>query len=97
MVDYRLTPAAKSDLLEIWNYTVEHWGEKKAENYLLDIEIKLEQLAANPKLGRQRPEISPGYNSFNVKKHIIFYIQSDKYIDIIGILHGKMDINKNLF
>jgi len=23
MPDYRLTPAAKSDLLKIWNYTVE--------------------------------------------------------------------------
>jgi len=48
MPDYRLTPAAKSDLLETWNYTIENWGEKQAEKYLLDIETKLEQLAANP-------------------------------------------------
>ncbi len=41
MPDYRLTPAAKSDLLEIWNYTVETWGEKKAEKYLLDIDKNL--------------------------------------------------------
>lgn len=97
MPNYRLTPAAKSDLLEIWNYTVETWGEKQAEKYLLDIEFKLEQLAANPKLGRQRPEISPGYYSFPVSKHIIFYLHSDNHIDIIGILHGRMDIDKNLF
>ncbi|MBU0464031.1 MAG: type II toxin-antitoxin system RelE/ParE family toxin, partial [Proteobacteria bacterium] len=68
MPNYRLTPAAKSDLLEIWNYTVEIWGEKQAEKYLLDIEVKLEQLAVNPKLGRQRTEISPGYYSFPVGK-----------------------------
>ena len=96
MPEYRLTPAAKSDLIDIWNYTVETWGEKQAERYLLDIETKLELLAANPQLGRQRPEINPGYYSFPVGKHIIFYVKSDNYIDIIGVLHGRMDINRNL-
>ncbi len=33
------------------------------EKYMVNIEIKLEQLADNPKLGRQRPEIRPGYYS----------------------------------
>lgn len=93
---YRLTPSAKSDLIEIWNYTVETWGETHAINYLQDIEEKLNQLAANPALGKQRPEIVTGYYSFPVRKHIIFYLISDSHIDIIGILHGKMDIDKNL-
>ena len=35
MPDYRLTPAAKSDLLEIWNYTIKNWGEKQAEKFVL--------------------------------------------------------------
>lgn len=96
MSDYRLTPAAKSDLLEIWNYTLKTWGEKKAEDYLLNIEIKLEQLAENPESGLKRPEIKQGYYSFPVKKHIIFYLRSENHIDIIGILHERMDINKNL-
>jgi toxin ParE1/3/4 len=93
---YRLTPSAKSDLIEIWNYTVESWGKKQAEKYLQDVEDKLNQLAANPQLGKQRPEIVPGYYSFPVRKHIIFYLISDSHIDIIGILHGRMDIDKNL-
>lgn len=96
MHKYRLTPSAKSDLIEIWNYTVETWGEKQAEKYLQDIEDKLDQLAGNPGLGRKRPEISSGYYSFPVQKHVIFYLNSDSHIDIIGILHGKMDIDKNL-
>jgi len=96
MHNYRLTPSAKSDLIEIWNYTVEIWGEKQAEKYLQDIEDKLNQLPANPELGKQRPEIAPGYYSFPAQKHIIFYLHSDHHIDIIGILHGKMDIDKNL-
>jgi toxin ParE1/3/4 len=96
MLKYRLTPTAKSDFVEIWNYSVETWGLKQAEKYLQDIEDTLNQLAANPELGRQRPEIASGYYSFPAQKHIIFYLISDSYIDIIGILHGKMDIDKNL-
>ena len=97
MPNYRLTPAAKSDLLGIWNYTVKTWGKNQTEKYLLNIEAKLEQLSANPELGKQRPEIRPGYYSFPVGKHIIFYLHSGNHIDIIGILHGRMDINKSLF
>jgi len=96
MHKYRLTPSAKTDLIEIWNYTVEIWGDSQAERYLQEIEDKLDQLAANPELGRHRPEIHPGYDSFPVSKHIIFYIPSDNHIDIIGILHGKMDIDTHL-
>ncbi len=96
MHKYRLTPLAKSDLIDIWNYTVETWSEKQAEEYLQDIESKLIHLSDNPRLGKHRPEIVHGYYSFPVRKHIIFYLISDSYIDIIGILHGKMDIDKNL-
>lgn len=96
MHEYRLTPSAKSDLIKIWNYTVETWSETQAEKYLQDIEDTLNQLAANPELGRRRPEIAPGYHSFPVRKHVIFYLIPDRYIDIIGILHGKMDIDRNL-
>lgn len=96
MPEYRLTPSAKSDLIEIWDYTVRTWGEQHAEKYLQDIEDTLNELAASPGLGRQRPEIAPGYFSFPARKHIIFYLNSGHHIDIIGILHGKMDIDKNL-
>ncbi len=96
MPKYRLTPAAKSDLIEIWNYIVGTWGEKQAEKYFQDIDDKLNQLAETPEIVQQRSEIRPGYYSFPVGKHIVFYLQSGKHIVIIGILHGRMDIDRNL-
>jgi toxin ParE1/3/4 len=96
MVKYRLTPAAKTDLQEIWNYTCDIWGENKAEQYLLHIESKINLLAENPELGRSRPEIKEDYFSFLAEKHIIFHIKAKKHIQIIAVLHGKMDINKQL-
>lgn len=96
MIKYRLTPAAKKDLLKIWNYTVEVWGEKKAKQYLLNIENKLELLAANPELGRNRPEINRDYFSFPADKHIIFYLKAINHIQIIGILHGRETTGSHL-
>jgi len=33
MIKYRLTPAAKKDLIAIWHYTVKVWGIEKARQY----------------------------------------------------------------
>ena len=91
MNEFRLTPSAKSDLIDIWNYTVEN----RAEKYLQNIEDKLNQLAADPEPGKQRSEIGSGYYSFLVQKQITFYLISDNHIDIIGILLEKMNVDKN--
>lgn len=58
MHKYRLTPSAKSDLIEIWNYTIETWGEKQAEKYLQEIEDKL-----NPFISSYSRGVAPSEGS----------------------------------
>jgi len=94
MAKYRLTPAAKKDLLDVWNYTLKVWGSKKAKQDLFDIEEKLELLAANPELGRTRPDINRNYFSFPANDHTIYYLKAEKQIQIIAILHKRMDVEK---
>ena len=96
MVNYRLTPAAKDDLVGIWEYTIKAWGSKKAKQYLFDIEAKLELVASNPELGRARPEINRNYFSCPASHHIIYYLKAENHIQIIAILHQRMDIVKRL-
>ncbi len=98
MADLRITPAAKAHLLDIWEYTAGHWGENKADAYLLDIQAVFQRLANNPKLGNSRPDIATGYRSIPSGKHVIFYLLSDgdKYVDIIGVLHARMDVQTHL-
>lgn len=96
MAKYHLTPAAKNDLRQMWNYTAKYWSAKQAEQYLLAIETKLELLAANPELGRHREEISPTYYYFPAEKYIVFYLKAKEHIEIIGILHKRMDVVTNL-
>lgn len=93
---YKLTPTATGHLVDIWNYTAEQWGTAQAEKYLLGIESKLRQLSENPDLGRHRPEVRRGYYSFPVARHIVFYLKSEDHIQVIGILHGRMDVDAKL-
>ena len=52
MAECSLRPRAMADLEEIWDYTVETWGEEQAERYLRLINDGLCKIADNPKLGR---------------------------------------------
>ncbi len=91
---YRLTPAAKQDIKEIWFYSVASWGEKRAEDYVAKLETQFKKLAECPKLGRDRSEINKNYRSMPSEKHVIFYVINGRYIDIIGMLHSSMDVFK---
>jgi len=50
---YNLTIQAKDDIKEIWNYTVDHWGEEQAEKYCEQLEDRFEWLAENPCFGKK--------------------------------------------
>ena len=96
MYKVRLTPAAKEQLKEIWHYSFDVWGEEKADAYLMDIKEKLRMLAENPGIGRNRPDIKPGYHSAPVNKHVIYYMLEEQNINVIGVLHERMDVRARL-
>ena len=88
---YRITPRAERDIKEIGRYTLKRWGKEQRNAYILQIEVKVELLAENPDLGRQRNDIRPGFLCFPVGEHLIFYRPHSERIDIIGVLHNRMD------
>lgn len=91
MSSYRLTPAAQRDLSSIWDYTRERWGEHQAETYLLEIRSTIERVAARPDRGRPVDEIRTGYRRYAIGSHLIFFVDNGDGIDVIRILHQRMD------
>ncbi len=89
---YRLTPRAEADLVDMALHTREHWGEAQEARYVHQIFVRLEWLGDNPKLGRVREDIAPGYRSFPEGRHVIFYLIRGDFIDIIGIPHSARDL-----
>lgn len=91
----RLSKAAEHDLENIWDYTLSTWGEAQATLYLAQIEKGFLELLDNPYIGKARPDIKNGYRALLIEKHIVFYVITDAYIDILGIPHARMDIKQH--
>jgi toxin ParE1/3/4 len=88
------SPKAKTDLKEIYQYTLSAWGQKQATVYLDKIEEAVLKLLKFPKSGVERNDIKAGYRSLIVEKHIIFYELHEKSINIYGVLHERVDVNR---
>ena len=93
---YVLTQIADQDLTGIWNSTCEHWSSKQADKYLSELEACFIKLDKYPGLGKQRPDIKVGYRSFPKNHHLIFYRHHQGRVEIIRVLHERMDIETQL-
>lgn len=92
-----LTQKAKDDLKAIGRYTQEKWGRDQRNRYLTMLDEKFHELAVNPMKGRDCSAIRAGYRKHEAGKHIIFYRQMENsFIEIVRILHERMDIPTNL-
>ena len=92
MKRYRLTTKAVSDMRSIGRYTAEQWGQDQRSQYLRQLDRRFKWLAENPGLGRNRPDIDETYFCYPEGEHLIFYRIDGTTIEIIGILHRRMDI-----
>lgn len=72
MTGYVLSPAARADLDDIWNYTARHWGEEQAERYLLSIRDACAALAEGRRRGLSADAIRAGYRKHAVGSHVLF-------------------------
>ncbi len=96
MSRYALTPRAQSDLEDIWNYTVAHWGADQAEKYLRQVAEAMAYVAADPERGRACDDIRAGYRKYAVGVHVLFYRNAQKGVEVIRILHQRMDFQRHL-
>jgi toxin ParE1/3/4 len=93
---YRISKKAVADLDEIWFYTAEKWSLAQADRYYLLAFNEIDHICMSPTSGRPMDHIRKGYRAAKVKSHLIFYRVVDKTIEIIRILHERMDIDSRL-
>ena len=85
------------DLNDTWLYTFNKWSEKQADKYYESLEHVCNQIASNPDIGKEYEEIGNNLLGFRSGKHIIFYHVLNKHeIEIIRILHERMDLINQL-
>lgn len=91
-----LRPKARQDLERIGDYTLEQWGERQEEIYLGMINQAFTSLIEDPEKGRAVNDLAPGLRKFSVGRHMIFYLYSEREIDVVRILHQSMDFDRHL-
>lgn len=91
MADYRLSPAAQRDLDAIFDYTVAQWGFAQALDYTDLIEATCNELANAPRQAPVCDHIRPAYRRRSVGRHIIYFRVTMNGINVIRILHQRMN------
>lgn len=98
MSEYHLSEPAKEDLLAIFLYTLETWGEEQVPIYLNLFETTMLRIAENPfTLGsKSRDDVLLGCRTFRCGKHVIIYQTQSSDVRIARILHESMDFSRHV-
>lgn len=91
-----IAPAAKNDLKDIYQYGLRQWGQAQSESYLSTIKNQFWLLTQQPLMGTERPELLPDTRCLPIESHILFYRVTAKKVEIIRVLHGRQDPQRQL-
>ena len=91
-----LKPRAQADLGAIWDYTAERWGLEQAESYTRQLWKHIQAVANSPSIGRDCEEVRAGYRQYPSGSHVLFYRLTDDGIEIVRILHERMDYERHM-
>ena len=97
MVKVILKQEAIDDLNNIWEFTFEKWSENQADKYYAMLRLSCKEIGKNPEIGKEYNTISKNLLGLHSGRHIIFYHFVDQNeIEIIRILHERMDLKNRL-
>ena len=90
---YEFTPDARLDLLDIEDYTVREWGDRKAEDYFLGLQACIEAMAGGRAVVRVAFEDRDDIVFRHSQRHYVFALRErDRPLIVIAVLHESMDL-----
>lgn len=105
---YRLTRLAEADYAKILLFTRRRWGQEQLQAYRRLLNEAIEAVAHEPARlnSHARDELRIGFRSFHIGllaarpglgRHVIFYrVASDDVVEILRILHERMEASSRL-
>jgi toxin ParE1/3/4 len=97
MPHYIISQEAIEDINNIWMYTAENWSTIQADRYYNLILDEIEYIADNFESARDMGKVRKNYRYSKIKSHLIFFKKNnDKTIEVVRVLHERMDIENRL-
>jgi toxin ParE1/3/4 len=96
MNDYVILPRARADLKEIWSFTADRWNSEQADRYVRELHRAIEAIARDPRKGRPCDHIRHGYRRSSAGAHVVFFRVVTQGIEVVRVLHQRMDFARHL-
>jgi len=95
---YRLTPRAREGFLRMAFHVEEHFGPKVADRVVQELEAAFEQLAANPRIGHRREDLTRDARVlfWSVGPTLMAYRAQSKWVEILFVERGELDWERML-
>ncbi len=95
---FRLSVQAEEDIVSIAEDGIRIFGTVVAKRYHNELFALFELIAANPRMARERHEISPPVRIHPFKAHLIVYrLEEDGSVFVIRIRHGHEEWSTSTF
>jgi toxin ParE1/3/4 len=92
-----LSPKAKVDLSQVWDYTFAEWGAEQAEKYIRELWAAIEEQSSDLTKSVDISDVRKGYRKVRSGSHVIFFkVTKGGILDVVRILHQKMDFDRHL-
>ena len=94
---FRISQEAIEDLDKVWVYALNKWSKEQADRYHDLIIAEIEFIANNFMTGKSAEQTRKNYRVTKIKSHLLFYRKAENgIVEIVRILHQRMDIKKRL-
>ena len=91
-----IAPAAKAEIVAIWDYTAAEYGSVAADQYITDLDTVMLRLLDFPQMGEDCAFIRKGYRRIRARSHVIYYVPHEGGIEIMRVLGERMDAKGRL-
>ncbi len=96
MANIKLADTAMSDLQEIFDYSLNKWGELAADRYLERFDHSLNIIKSNPSILKINHNISSRFRVYFVEKHCLICEIVGDTVFVLTIRHTSMNLLERL-
>ena len=94
--DVVLTPLAARDIDAIADQTIARWGKRQARTYVSALRADIESLGVSPERYQRHDGNSLGLRCMRSGHHLLFYWVGSTSVEIVRVLHERMDVDERL-
>ena len=88
--------AASAELRAIGKSTRARWGDRQASIYVADLRARIKSLREFPLRFPEFGPERPGLRRMRCGSHVVFSLVTEEQIEIVRILHERMDFKTRL-